>query len=105
MDNKGIYVSKQVQGTKISVQTKNSTYKIEVLDTEGEVRVIGGLFEVSSVARFNGSTFGGTMLKMDWIGKDMHMEFQDDERIYTTSLVREATIFGLGWVYAMGWDG
>jgi len=103
MNDSGIYVSRQPQGTKISVKTKNSIYELQVLDSDGSVRICGGIFEIPEIVHFNGCTFGGTMLKIDWIGKGMYMEFVTGDRRYTTSMVREATLYGRDWAYTMEW--
>ena len=69
----------------LEVRTRNSTYQITVLGT-GRVMVLGGaFFPVWSEAHLCGSTLGGSMLKLDWVGCGFSMEFlHQGERIVTT---------------------
>lgn len=80
----------------LKVTTKNTVYVICRL-AEGEE---DWPYEISGSPRFcptperayiAGSTWGGTMLKMHYIGRDMHMQFhlkKCPERTYTTTPVR-----------------
>jgi len=69
----------------LEVRTRNSTYQITKLGT-GRVMVLGGaFFPVWSEANLCGSTLGGSMLKMDWVGCGFRMEFlHRGARIVTT---------------------
>lgn len=78
--------------TTITIRTRNSLYRVIV--THGtSVVVQGGHFFPDPVsARVNGSGFGGSLLKVGWIGIGLRMEiFAGDERI-VTSPVRDISI-------------
>lgn len=101
--DKGIDVSKLEPGTVILVKTRNSNYEITI-QKNGLVLLKGGQhLPEAKQARFNGSTWGGTCLKVDWIGHEMYMEFLMEKRILTTTKVLEATVKGDGWEYKMDW--
>lgn len=83
METEGCFL-KDVVGWKVTVRTENTKYVFEVT-AEG---IIGQAFkEDGTVPRYlaertvdvkiNGSTWGGSMLKMDYIGVDMYLEFHD----------------------------
>lgn len=72
--NGGIELDRLAVGTRIEAQTKNTLYKIEVLEN-GEFRIEGGKFFVEpTIGHISGSTWGGSMLKNKWLGIDMHIE-------------------------------
>ena len=75
--NEGIGLQELGAGKVLIVETDNGTYTIEVLNpAERTVRVVGGEhFPNPEICILSGSTFGGSMLKMGWIGMGMHMEF------------------------------
>jgi hypothetical protein len=103
----GINVHQLPPGTTIIARTRNSIYSLEIIDEIGHVIAIGGkhLPERHKVF-FSGSTFGGSMLKVGWIGKGMHMEFHlGQRRRLTTTAVRGAKIIGTdNWEYDMQWE-
>lgn len=86
--DKGIGLGEAGAGMVLIVETNNSTYTIEILDpAKRTVRVVGGKFFSSpEVCILSGSTFGGSFLKMGWIGMGMRMEFHrsNNERIVTS---------------------
>ena len=71
--------------TQLEVRTRNSTYQITMLGA-GRMMVRGGaFFPTWSEAHLCGSTLGGSMLKVDWIGCGFAMEIlHHGERIVTT---------------------
>ena len=71
--------------TTLLVRTRNSTYRI-IVSHGTSVRVQGGrFFRDATVARIDGSGFGGSLLKAGWIGVGFQMEiFANGERIITT---------------------
>ena len=82
--------------TTLLVRTCNSRYRVSV--TRGtSVVVQGGHFFPDAVAgRIDGSGFGGSLLKVGWIGVGLRMEiFAGDQRI-VTSPVRDISIEGHG---------
>jgi hypothetical protein len=89
----GVHLSNMAVGTKLSVTTQNRVYTIE------RRRIgfwVSGHPEFCPVPIFTciaGSTWGGSMLKMKFIGIGMHMEFRPAgcEWIITTSKIRDVT--------------
>jgi hypothetical protein len=80
--------------TKLTVETHNSTYRITLLDpSDSRALVQGGQFFVQpSEVYLCGSSYGGTLLKMAWIGNGMRMEIMSDGRRIVTSPVASAEI-------------
>jgi len=103
-DNGGIVVSRLKPGTRIVVKTMYSTYEMTVIEGS-KVWVKGGKYFPEFVERyFVGSTWGGSCLKLHWIGQDMQMEFTNPPRGVRTSRVQSATVIGDGWTYEMDWN-
>jgi len=87
-EGRGVQLSKQPIGTVIEVKTANSFYRIKVLPGN-RFEVKGGTyFPEPTEVTIPGSTWGGSMLKMNWIGLGMHIEFNQ----YTTSEVKSLKI-------------
>jgi hypothetical protein len=75
----------------IEVRTRNTAYRI-ILLARDEFRVLvhgGRFFPVPGEARLSGSTLGGSMLKLGWIGCGFCMEFSHEGRRIVTTRVRE----------------
>jgi hypothetical protein len=73
----------------LEVRTRNSVYQLTILGG-GEVMVRGGsFFPEWSTVRLSGSTLGGSLLKMDWIGCGFSMEFLHQGQRIVTTRVRE----------------
>jgi hypothetical protein len=99
----GIKLSKFKSGTKVVVTTLYNTYEITIIDGQ-KVKVKGGRHFVEEAETvFTGSSWGGSMLKTDWIGHDMRMEFAKPPRGLRTSRVVGATVIGPDWSYEMDW--
>jgi hypothetical protein len=74
--------------TDLLVETRNSVYRIVVVHRT-EVVVQGGcFFPAMTAARFAGATFGGSLIKLAWIGLGMCMEIHGDMGPIVTSPVR-----------------
>jgi hypothetical protein len=76
----------------LEVRTRNTTYHLTILNTGGDTRVLvqgGRFFPVQSEVRLNGSTLGGSLLKVGWIGCGFCMEFMQNGQRITTTRVRE----------------
>jgi hypothetical protein len=102
--NNGINVHKLKPGTLLLVATKNSLYKIAKCDKIDEVIIQGGKhIPEPCFGLFTGSTFGGSMIKLGWIGRGMFMEifFPDQKAKIKTSFVKAVRIVGDGWEYDM----
>jgi hypothetical protein len=75
----------------VEVCTQNSCYWITVLaPDEGRVLVQGGhFFPTPSEARLAGSSLGGSMLKLGWIGRGFCLELHIDGQCIVTSVIRD----------------
>jgi hypothetical protein len=106
----GFNISLLVCGTKIVLETRNSFYEIEIIENSNAF-IYGGTkgddvhFKKQTRVVLNGSTFGGSLIKLDWIGKDMQLELQNGNKRFLTSPIVEATVEGPdgSWSYSMGW--
>ena len=80
--------------TTLLVRTENSLYQITVLQPrQTNVLVQGGeFFPETTPARLNGSSFGGSCLKMAWVGVGLRMEFHYDGGWIITSRVRSISV-------------
>ncbi len=80
--------------TTLVVRTDNSVYQITILRPHArEVLVQGGkFFPERTRACLNGSTFGGSCLKMGWVGLGLHMEFHAGGQCIITSHVRAIAV-------------
>ncbi len=80
--------------TTLVVQTENSVYHITILQPHArEVLVQGGaFFPERTRARLSGSSFGGSCLKLGWVGVGLRMEFHFDDQWIVTSHVRSITV-------------
>ena len=82
----GFMVSKLDFGTKIILHTVCSRYEIQ-LHTNQKAFISGGNRPDKSI-RFPGpveiiilgSSWGGSMIQTDWVGKSMHFEFIEQEK-------------------------
>jgi len=90
-DEDGVYLDDLPLGAVIDVETANRAYRIENRG-DGKVLISGHptYCPEPTLADLHGSTQGGAMLKMRFIGRGMRMEFQHPERgVIFTSPVRE----------------
>ena len=82
--------------TTLVVKTDNSVYEITILKPHArEVVVQGGaFFPERTRACLCGSSFGGSCLKLGWVGIGLHMEFlaKDRDQWVLTSHVRSITV-------------
>ena len=76
--------------TRLRVRTHNTLYQLTVLSPwESRVLIQGGqFFAEPAEASLGGSSFGGCMLKMRWIGLGMRMEIYGKDGPIVTSPVR-----------------
>ncbi len=80
-------------GDRVLVATRNSLYKIWVLD-EGVYRVSGGWFDLKCIApqrmAINGCTWGGSAIKQDILAaRGLRLEFGNNVR---TTRIREIRV-------------
>ncbi len=78
----------------IRARTRNSDYDIFLLDPKsGRALVQGGKYFAEPVeATVSGSTFGGCMLKLGWIGVGLRMEFYINGKRTVTSPVQSLRV-------------
>lgn len=75
-------------------RTENSVYRIIPLDaSSSRILIHGGrFFPEPTEVRFTGSGFGGSFLKLGWIGLGLRMEVLWDGQRIITSGVREIQV-------------
>ena len=80
--------------TTLVVRTENSVYQVTILKPHArEVLVQGGaFFPVRTKACLNGSSFGGSCLKLGWVGLGLRMEFHTEDQWIITSHVRSIAV-------------
>mgnify|MGYP000090059996 CR=1 FL=1 len=78
----------------VCARTVNTNYYIFILEPEsGKALVQGGrYFEEPVEATISGSTFGGCMLKMGWLGIGFRIEFYSGGQRIVTSPVQSLRI-------------
>lgn len=92
-DTTGVALDTLAPGTQLLVRTRNSTYRLLVLDDPSSVLVTGGgLFRDGAVVRLEGSTGGGSLLKMGWIVVGLQLEMRIGAVRITTSRIRSVSI-------------
>lgn len=80
----GLFLANLPAGYEVEARTKNTLYR---LNAEG--LILGGMYNGHSVW---GSTWGGSAIRMGWVGQGMHMELHMGEHVVTTTAVREVNI-------------
>ncbi len=80
--------------TTLVVRTDNSVYRITILKPHAcEVLVQGGaFFPERTRACLSGSSFGGSCLKLGWVGLGMHLEFHAGDQWIITSHVHSIAV-------------
>ena len=90
----GIRLTQLAPLTTLLVRTRNSVYRITILTPHRyDVLVYGGTFFAEPTrACLNGSSFGGSCLKLGWVGVGLHLEFHAGEQWIITLRVRAVTV-------------
>lgn len=113
-DLEGFNLSPLDPGTTLIVETERSVYRIEIV--KGKEALITNessekhRFEETTPVNIHGSTWGGTMLKIDWIGKEMHIELSykkgDETKVFISSPVKDVEMIApdRSWSYKMDWN-
>ena len=80
--------------TTLVVRSDNSVYRITILQPHArKVLVQGGkFFPERTRACLNGSNFGGSCLKIGWVGLGLHMEFHAGDQWIIASHVRAIAV-------------
>ena len=89
---RGIYLRNIEPLTTIVVRTQNSRYRILITDGTAAIVRGGAFFPEPTPARIDGSSFGGTLLKVGWIGVGLRMEIFTNGRRIITSPVRDVIL-------------
>ena len=97
--SEGVMIKDLPPGQILAIKTKNSTYRIIVLNSaEGLVQLSGGNTEKITgqkevEATVSGSTWGGSAMKAGFLGVGMSIEFALGKgRIMTTSPVKKISV-------------
>lgn len=74
--------------TELTVQTRNTAYRI-VISHEADIVIQGGTFFPDPTrAHVEGASIGGNLLKIGWIGVGLRMEIVAEGRRIVTTAVR-----------------
>lgn len=87
----GVNVSDLDPLTTLLVRTRHSLYRIIVWQARTVLVQGGRHFPEVTVGRLNGSSLGGSLLKLAWIGVGLRMEICAGGRRIVTSPVQEIT--------------
>ena len=92
--NPGVALTRLEPWSRLLVRTHNTAYHLTILEpSESRVLVQGGhYFAEATEAVLFGSSFGGSLLKVRWIGCGMRMEISADDRKIVTSPVRSVEV-------------
>ena len=82
---------KDLEGKVLKVTTKNTVYKIDFRGTKPTIQGHAKYCPEATECSIHGSTWGGSMLKMGFIGRGMHLEFSTEAhpRAITTSEIQD----------------
>ena len=80
--------------TTLLVRTENSLYQIVVVQPRRKAVLVRGgpFFPQATRAVLSGSNFGGSMLKVAWVGIGLRMEFHAEDEWIITSRVQSITV-------------
>ena len=80
--------------TRLDVQTQNTAYEVVVLSPfESKVLVQGGRFFAEPTESYLcGSSYGGNLLKVSWVGVGMRLEVMRKGRRIVTSTVQSVSL-------------
>jgi hypothetical protein len=90
----GIDLRSLPAGTAVVVDTRHSRYRFVMLDGSGWVALVQGgpYFPQETIARVEGSTLGGSLLKVGWIGLGWFVELSFGGKRIITSRVRSISM-------------
>ena len=87
----GVYLKDLPTGAELEIETENRSYHIIVHDS-GQALISGHpkFCPQPVLVHIRGSSWGGSMLKVAYLGRGMHLEFGHPEfQTVTTSRIRE----------------
>jgi len=87
--HRGVEVAHLPPLTRLNIWTQNSLYELTLLEPHESTAIVQGgrFFAEPSDVHFCGSSYGGTLLKMSWIGIGMRLELLSEGRRIITSPV------------------
>ena len=86
---RGLSVESLEPGTILEVQTRNTRYRMVVVDGSGHALIKGGtFFPQPTPVHIEGASAGGGNLKIGWIGVGLNLELSVGSRVITTSPVQ-----------------
>jgi hypothetical protein len=90
----GLFLKNLSAGDRFDVHTQNSVYRVEVTDPQkNRVKIKGGNhLPEETDATISGSTWGGSMLKMGFVGMGMRLEVWHDGRVLRTSTIKDIAV-------------
>jgi hypothetical protein len=90
----GVDLRSLPDGTNVVVETCNSRYRVVMREGDGFNAVVQGgrYFRQATEARIEGSTLGGALLKIGWIGIGLFLELSVRGKRILTSRVRSIRI-------------
>src|SRR5258708_1502008 len=90
----GVWVKELKVGERVEMQTRNTLYLIEKREDGLYISGHLGYCRVPTKAYIHGSTWGGSMLKVGFVGVGMHLEFATDEHpdAITTSTIADVKL-------------
>jgi hypothetical protein len=87
--NDGLSTDSLEPGTVLAVTTRNTRYRLTLLDRDGHALITGGsLFPQPTEVKIEGATVRGVIPKLGWIIVGLHLEMSIGGRIITTSPVK-----------------
>ena len=90
----GVDVRSLPAGTEVVVNTCRSRYRFVMLDGNGPIALVQGgpYFPEETTARVEGSTLGGSLLRVGWIGLGLFVELSFGGKRIITSRVRSISV-------------
>ncbi len=90
----GVFLKNIPANSTINIKTGNSLYAVHKTDRGETIKGHPEYCPAPVNCRINGSTFGGSMLKIGWIGIGMHLEvfLTDTQKTITTSAIETIEI-------------
>lgn len=86
----GVYLQDLSPGSSLSIQTRNRVYELVILG-DGAAMISGHpeFCGAPTKVQIHGSTWGGSLLKLRYVGRGMHLEFEHPHfrRIVTSKIV------------------
>jgi hypothetical protein len=85
----GVSIESLEPGSILEVTTKNTRYRLTIVDGEGNALITGGsLFPRPTEVRIEGATAGGAALRLGWIEVGLRLELSIGGRVIVTSPVQ-----------------